>query len=98
MIYQPLCFFSSPSRFSSFGVLVGFDPIFLFLLLIPVIRQVNIAKGDGSGWLSKIKKRVDEGQGGIIALVISFVLDGRFDGRFYGYVFPLLLLRRYAGM
>jgi len=43
------CVFLSSSSPSSFRVLVGLDPIFVFLFLIPVVRQVNIVKVDGSG-------------------------------------------------
>jgi len=42
-------------------------------------------------------KRIDEGQGGRIVLVVLFVLEGRIDGRVSGDVFPLLLSRRYTG-
>jgi len=38
-------------------------------------------------------KRIDEGQGGRIVLLVSFVLDGRIDGRVSGDIFPLLLWR-----
>ena len=42
------------------------------------------------------RKWIDEGQDGIV-LAVSFVLDGRIDGRVPGYAFPLFILRRYAG-
>jgi len=41
-------------------------------------------------------KWIDEGQGGIIVLVVSFVLEERIDRRFSGVVFPLLLSWGYA--
>jgi len=40
------------------------------------------------------RKRIDEGQDGIIVLVVSFALDGGIDGRVPGYAFPLFILRR----
>ena len=45
-------------------------------------------------------RRIDEGQGGIVVLVVSFVLDGRIggriDGKVFDYVFPLFRVWSYA--
>jgi len=60
--------------------------------LLPVLEFTEAGSCQRQG------KRIDEGQGGRIVLVVSFVLDGRIDGRVSGDVFPLLLLlQRCAG-
>ena len=85
-----------PSRVTMIGGrVIGLPWSAVAQLIPPHSRVIPTTASCSSCW--SWWKRIDKGQEGIKALVISFVLIGRINGRIYGHGFPLLLLRRYAG-